>query len=164
MNDRVEKWLRTAAIVLAVLTAVTAVLFIYQALDIYLTGVSAANQPSPGVYLEQIYSPKTIGAHFAPIAPLVYLWLFCCVAMLILRAVFPGAKEKPVVAGLKQWREKQLAKKAAAEGKKKPNTRKIALCAMVIALALIVIGIFNGSMHDVFVKAVNICTECVGLG
>ena len=28
----------------------------------------------------------------------------------------------------------------------------------------IVIGMFNGGMDDVLYKAINICTECIGLG
>ena len=32
------------------------------------------------------------------------------------------------------------------------------------AAVLTVLGILNGGMRDVFVKAVNICTECLGLG
>lgn len=35
---------------------------------------------------------------------------------------------------------------------------------LVLALALIVVGVVNGGMRDVWVKAVNICTECIGLG
>ena len=34
----------------------------------------------------------------------------------------------------------------------------------VIAAALIVAGIVNGGMADVLYKAINICTECIGLG
>ena len=34
----------------------------------------------------------------------------------------------------------------------------------VAALVFIVMGIFNGGMADVLTKAVNICTECIGLG
>lgn len=38
-------------------------------------------------------------------------------------------------------------------------------CALfVTATVFIVIGVINGGMYDVFVKAVNICTECIGLG
>ena len=39
---------------------------------------------------------------------------------------------------------------------------RIALVA--IALIFIVAGIFNGGMDDVLSKAINICTECIGLG
>lgn len=33
-----------------------------------------------------------------------------------------------------------------------------------IAILLLFHGILNGGLYDVFVKAINICTECVGLG
>ena len=34
----------------------------------------------------------------------------------------------------------------------------------VVAVALIIAGIANGGMADVLAKAINICTECIGLG
>ena len=39
---------------------------------------------------------------------------------------------------------------------------RIALYA--VAATLIVLGINNGGMRDVLIKAINICTECIGLG
>ena len=33
-----------------------------------------------------------------------------------------------------------------------------------VALILIVVGIFDGGAADVLQKAINICTECIGLG
>jgi hypothetical protein len=40
------------------------------------------------------------------------------------------------------------------------------LCAALYALAILMIvaGVMNGRMRDVLVKAINICTECIGLG
>ena len=32
------------------------------------------------------------------------------------------------------------------------------------AITLIALGVLNGGMRDVLVKAINICTECIGLG
>ena len=32
------------------------------------------------------------------------------------------------------------------------------------AIALILLGVFNGGARDVLVKAVRICSECIGLG
>ena len=33
-----------------------------------------------------------------------------------------------------------------------------------IGVALVIVGIFNGGMRDVLMKAINICTQCIGLG
>ena len=35
---------------------------------------------------------------------------------------------------------------------------------LIAAVLLIIAGIVNGGALDVLVKAINICTECVGLG
>lgn len=37
-------------------------------------------------------------------------------------------------------------------------------CVFVLAVVFIILGIVNGGANDVLVKAVNICTECIGLG
>lgn len=42
-----------------------------------------------------------------------------------------------------------------------PALRIILLC---IGVGLVVLGCFNQSVRDVFIKATNICTECIGLG
>ena len=34
----------------------------------------------------------------------------------------------------------------------------------VIAVTFVLVGIFNGGANDVLIKAINICTECIGLG
>lgn len=38
------------------------------------------------------------------------------------------------------------------------------LSLLAVGLSLVLLGCFNGSMHEVFVKATKICTECIGLG
>lgn len=50
--------------------------------------------------------------------------------------------------------------------KEMPDRRKNILRAALITLAalLILLGITNGGLWDVLVKAINICTECIGLG
>ena len=35
---------------------------------------------------------------------------------------------------------------------------------LAAAVILIIAGILNGSMQDVLIKAVNVCSECIGLG
>lgn len=61
---------------------------------------------------------------------------------------------------------KEAPPRASAEVEQKPSSWKPYLWAALYlaALLLLVVGILNGGMYDVLVKAVNICTECVGLG
>lgn len=40
----------------------------------------------------------------------------------------------------------------------------IRLVLMILAVILLAAGVRNGGMRDVLVKAINICTECIGLG
>ena len=49
---------------------------------------------------------------------------------------------------------------------KKPKLWNILIQAVfvVAAAVFIVLGILNGSAWDVLVKAIHLCTECVGLG
>lgn len=56
-------------------------------------------------------------------------------------------------------------KKKAVSEKKSINGVLIARCVLVCAaVALLIYGFFAGGTADVLTKAVNICTECVGLG
>ena len=61
--------------------------------------------------------------------------------------------------------------KSAPKGEAAPvkalsaSAKNIVRAAVLIAsVALIAAGIYNGGMFDVLVKAINICTECIGLG
>ena len=54
------------------------------------------------------------------------------------------------------------AVKEIAEDKKIVNLIRIAIA--VMAIAFLIAGILNGGMADVLSKAINICTECIGLG
>ena len=58
------------------------------------------------------------------------------------------------------------AEDAVALKKNRPPQALTAVRAVILILAvgLIVVGIFNGSMDDVLKKAIAICTECIGLG
>lgn len=52
----------------------------------------------------------------------------------------------------------------AAASEKTTGRNVIRVIIAAAAVALIVLGVMNGGMFDVLVKAINICTECIGLG
>lgn len=45
-----------------------------------------------------------------------------------------------------------------------PATLVLRLAILALSLVLLIIGIAGGGMEDVLAKAINICTECIGLG
>lgn len=56
----------------------------------------------------------------------------------------------------------------AACKKEKPSKTGVIIALRVglyaLGITFVVLGIFNGGMRDVLVKAIRICTECIGLG
>ncbi len=62
------------------------------------------------------------------------------------------------------------ALKGAAMGKPETVQRKtfpigiVRIALYAAAVLFIVLGVMNGGLRDVLVKAINICTECIGLG
>ena len=44
------------------------------------------------------------------------------------------------------------------------HIHKIRLAVLILAIICIIAGVANGNMKDILIKAINICTECVGLG
>ena len=60
--------------------------------------------------------------------------------------------------------------KALPKGKLTPVQEKafpvgaVRMVLLGIAMVFIVLGVMNGGLRDVLVKAINICTECIGLG
>ncbi len=60
---------------------------------------------------------------------------------------------------------KDAPSQTPAQAEEKPSRAGIVRIALFAAAALLLVwGVCNGGMRDVLVKAINICTECVGLG
>ena len=85
-------------------------------------------------------------------------------------AVCSGMREKCVLRETEAAQVRLKEEREAGvrpEPKAAPRTGGVAavqIVLIVIAISLIVVGVFNGSARDVLYKAINICTECVGLG
>ena len=102
--------------------------------------------------LESIYTPEDAGKMFAAAVP-----LFAAFLLLLVIGLVTGAKD----------RKADRPSDPAGPVKPEPGQkhRRIVQAAIVVtAVLLITAGILNGSAGDVLVKAIHICTECIGLG
>ncbi len=77
-------------------------------------------------------------------------------------------EELPVREVEKEKKRKPLVKERKGR-KNRPKARKACVVLVRVGLAaagiaLVVVGVCNGGMRDVLMKAINICTQCIGLG
>ena len=124
-----------------------AVLLIAAAVLIYREGVQAKEDN----VLAWIFSREKVADSFRLIRPLFYAVI--------------GTSAVGLILGV---RDEDAAKPVKAEKVHNPSpvsrggiVRAVLLAAAVCLLAA---GAFNGSAKDVLGKAINICTECIGLG
>ena len=116
------------------------------ALIIYSRGL-AAKAADPTAW---IYSREIVGKYMLP-------FILLAIATGIVALV-------GILAGIRDEMKKNPADDEAS-GKRKNTILTITRCVVLAAaIALIIIGIVNGSARDTLYKAITICTECVGLG
>jgi len=143
---------KTFLTIQSILWILAAVLLIAGALRIYMNGV-ALRAADP---MADIYTVETIGraARFAVpvLLAAIIMTVICAVS-----GIRDESADKPVP-GFRVSKKEPAGEDAL---RKRSRVRMVLFAA---ALAFIIIGIFNGSMNDVFVKASKICTECIGLG
>ncbi len=71
---------------------------------------------------------------------------------------------KKAFAALKAANAAAVPAERPVRGKCRRGVLAARIALLALALGLIVLGTQNGSMQEVLVKAINICTECIGLG
>lgn len=79
-------------------------------------------------------------------------------------AVFKAATAAFVKQGgkLAKLEQKTLAQKPSRKKAVWTNVVRVAVAA--VGVVFVVLGIFNGGMGEMLLKAINICTQCIGLG
>ena len=117
---------------------------------------------------------RSILALIATVVPWTAAGLACIVTSTILQGNSMQREADAASARMKEEKEAGTVKAPdavsadAALYRTSPETagRRILIrrVLMVAAVIFIVLGVQNGSMKDVLVKAIRICTECVGLG
>lgn len=157
---------------LRVLTGIVTVLMIvlicWQCIDIYLDGNAPENIGANGVHLTSVFRMDDVVDRFKALAtPLI-----ACTLMIAATAVLhsiAGERSTDASAGVSSGRHHHLTKtcppelpcEAAAEGS---SGHFVRISLIVLAVVFVLLGVMNGGLYDVWVKAINICTECIGLG
>ena len=125
-------------------------------------GIYAANGAHfPDGNLEEMIT--SLAVH---IFPWIILGLGCLMVSTILQEKSMQRETAAAQAQIKTEKESGIQPEAKAETRVK-NTRTkrtVQTVVVIAALVFILLGVMNGSAKAVFTKAVNICTECVGLG
>lgn len=71
---------------------------------------------------------------------------------------------KEIVLMKQASKEAPVRSEAKAEPAAKRNLNTLRAAILLLAVAVMLLGYFTGGTADVLTKAINICTECVGLG
>ncbi len=153
----------------------SAVALIVAALLIYFEGSAAkASDPMADVYTVEAIAAKAVFV-LPVIATAVIVTIICAVRGVkgaeIKRATgkinadgAPVRKNDGKVQEDKDTGGAPLRENATDKSLPALTTNIIRIAVILLAIILIIIGIFNGSFNDVFIKASKICTECIGLG
>ena len=142
-------------IVLAVLCVLLAVGFSLAAVCIYREG-AALRAEDP---LAAIYTAKNVSAAFRVLAPLLIV-----TAVMAAVGLFLGIRDERADRPVKFKTSGSLAGAKSKDSGAFAGAGKWQAVLIAAAVVFIVLGIFNGSMQDVLVKASAICTECIGMG
>lgn len=116
----------------------------------------------------------TFNENMIEVAKYVLPWVaaafvLCVVAAIIEREAgkreLPYMKKLVATGGPLKEQNGKIATLAAAYAKQEEKVIWGArLAVLVLGVTFLILGIFNGGANDVFVKAIAICMECIGLG
>ena len=139
-------------IIQSVFCVLTAIMLIVADLIVYFEGVEEKSSDP----MASIYSADAIADNAVFVIPVLVVSAIVTIVCVILKVRDEKAARPLGNIDIKQNTEENTMSASAV------NIIRVVL--LVVAVIFIVIGIFNGSLTDVFVKAAKICTECIGLG
>ena len=107
-----------------------------------------------------------IGRMLWHIAPWIFVGFACAILCECVRGRSFRREIELAVRSPERASFKNAQTDSGASREKRARLAKTAARAAMFALAvaLLALGAANGGMRDVLVKAINICTECIGLG
>ena len=143
-------WKKAIRALMTALTLALAAALCAAVLSLYADGL--ARRQAAGSSLTPLFTREMTAAALGRIAPLALAWLTVLAAAVVTGCLAP-ARGRPAQGPVKG------AKPGPA-----PRFGGLRAALYAAALLLLILGIFNGGLNDVLVKAINICTECIGLG
>lgn len=152
------KWLHWMT---ALATALLLSAICWQCIDIYLTGNSPENLDANGVHIESVFRMDDVASRLKPliIPTLAYV---CLVAATLVADQVTHSPTRKVRHILRKHHPQQM--KVCYHALPSKSILLIRVFLYALAIGFIVLGVMNGGLRDVLIKAINICTECIGLG
>ena len=135
---------RIYSILLSVVIIVAGLCLIAGCITIYFSG-------------EQPFSREVVAETFSGIAIWIYLSLGMTALSILLEIVLLFVKEEKV-----PLKDKTNFPKYIGGNNKKETLLRLTI--LFLAVFFVVYGLITGGTADVLTKAINICTECIGLG
>lgn len=139
------------------------VLMAAAAIHIYRDGLAYQAQGHPDAW---IFTREKVTAAFGRYLPVLLLAVLTNIVGVVI-GVRDENQDKPVadpdtIALYKKEREN--GRDPVKEAAQKQRLRIARIAVLIVAVIFVIAGIINGSMEDMLIRAVNICTECIGLG
>ena len=147
-----QKTLKILRYIFSIATVGMVLILCWQCLDIYLTGNQAENI-NAGVYLSPVYSVEIVSERLAAIRPLAVV--YAVIALVAIVAQIGWGKVSRTKVKIRPYHP-------STQPGKTVNIARVAI--LCLGVLFIILGVMNGGARDVLVKAINICTECIGLG
>lgn len=143
---KILRWIFTGATVGIIM------LLCWQCLNIFLVGNSSENFVG-GVYLTPVYSAQIVAERLTALSPLLAVYIILAVVVVILHLIW-GKPQR-------NYPRTSVFRPIAPVGVGVIIGR---IAVLGLGVLFILWGVLNGGAKDVLVKAINICTECIGLG
>ena len=136
----------------SILWLATALCFIMSAVLVYMEGLKARNMDP----MADIYTIEAIRMYSG--TPIIFLLVSLLLSVI---CIFFNVKDSSTNYPSKII---DFANNKKVSGISEAGQKKLRTVIFVVAVIFIILGFFNGSLMDVFIKASRICTECIGLG
>ncbi|MCR4722262.1 MAG: hypothetical protein K5629_00570 [Eubacteriales bacterium] len=129
----------------------------------YTTGAAYRAQGHPEVWIFTREMATELFRKSSPLLLIAVIMSVICSA----KGTQDGNQDKPGAdpGALSLYRaERETVRDRAAESAEEKKLLKTRYALFALAVLFVVAGILNGSMMEMLIKAIKICTECLGLG